>query len=64
MTIAGEDIDGFVVPLAARPGAIFEPGDTFSFAALLAATLPGTVEATVTGPNGFTRKVSGRANAI
>ncbi len=64
MAIAGEDIDGFVVPLAARPGSIFEPGDPFSYSALLAPTLPGTVEVTVTGPNGFKRKVSGRANSI
>jgi hypothetical protein len=64
MIIAGEEIDGFVVPLGARPGTILEPGDTFSFSAHLAPTLPGSVDVTVTGSDGFTRSISGRANAV
>ena len=64
MTLAGEAIDAFVVPLAVRPGTILEAGDSFSFAAQLAPTLPAMVDVTVTGPDGFSRAISGRANAI
>ena len=64
MTLGDEEIDAFVVPLAVRPGTILETGDTFSFSAHLAPTLPGRVDVTVTGPDGFTRTISGRANAI
>ena len=64
MTIGGEEIDAFVVPLAVRPGSILETGDTFSFSAQLAPTLPGRVDVTITGPGGFERTITGRANAI
>lgn len=64
MTLDGEEIDAFVVPLAVRPGTILEVGDIFSFSAHLAPTLPGKVDVKVTGPNGFIRTISGRANAI
>ena len=64
MTLSGEEIDAFVVPLAVRPGTILETGDTFSFSAHLAPTLPARVDVTVAGPNGFSRTISGRANTI
>ena len=64
MTLAGEEIDAFVVPLAVRPGTILEAGDTLSFAAQLAPTLPAMVDVTITGPDGFFEAISGRANAI
>lgn len=64
MNIGDEEIDSFVVPLAVRPGTILEVGDTFSFSTQLAPTLPGQVDVTITGPNEFSRKISGRANAI
>jgi hypothetical protein len=60
----GEEIDAFVVPLAVRPGAILEVGDTFSFSPHLAPTLPVKLDVKVTGPMGFTRTINGRANAI
>ena len=50
MTIAAEEIDAFVVPLAVRPGTILETGDTFSFSAHLAPTLPAKLDVIVTGP--------------
>ncbi|MCX5796305.1 MAG: hypothetical protein NTY77_12490 [Elusimicrobia bacterium] len=64
MTLGGEEIDGFVVPLAARPGTILEAGDTFSFSASAAPPLPAQLEVVVTGPGGFRRRISGRANAV
>jgi hypothetical protein len=64
LTIAGDEIDAFVVPLAIRPGTILESGDTFSFSAQLAPTLAGRVDVTISGPNGITHAISGRANAI
>jgi hypothetical protein len=64
LTLAGDEIDAFVVPLAVRPGTILEVGDTFSFSAQLAPTLPGKVDVTISGPDGFTTTFSGRANAI
>ena len=64
MTLAGREIDAFVVPLAVRPGTILEVGDTFSFSAALAPTLPGKLTVVVSGPKGFSRTIGGRANAI
>jgi hypothetical protein len=64
LTLAGTEIDAFVVPLAVRPGTILEAGDTFSFSAQLAPTLPGAITVTVTGPDGVTQVISGRANAV
>lgn len=64
MTLAGKEIDAFVVPLAVRPGTILETGDTFSFSAHMAPTLPAGVEVSVTGPGGFVKTINGRANAI
>ena len=64
MTLAGEEIDAFVVPLGVRPGTILEVGDSFSFSAQMAPTLPARAEITVTGPGGFSQTISGRANAI
>ena len=64
MTMADEEIDAFVVPLAVRPGTILETGDTFSFSAHLAPTLPAEVDVAVTGPDRFSKSFRGRANAI
>ncbi|MDP7628855.1 MAG: ankyrin repeat domain-containing protein [SAR202 cluster bacterium] len=64
LTLGEDEIDAFVVPLAVRPGTILESGDTFSFSAQLAPTLPGMVDVTISGPNGITNAFSGRANAI
>ena len=64
MTLAGEEIDAFVVPLGVRAGTILETGDTFSFSAQFAPTLPAEADVSVTGPGGFSQNVSGRANAI
>ena len=64
LTLDGDEIDAFVVPLAVRPGTILESGDTFSFSAQLAPTLPGRVDVTISGPDGFINTSSGRANAI
>jgi hypothetical protein len=64
LTMAGNEIDAFIVPLAVRPGTILEIGDVFSFSAQLAPTLPGKVDITILGPDGFTNTYSGRANAI
>jgi hypothetical protein len=64
MVLKGEEIDAFVTPLAVRLGTILESGDTFSFSAQLAPTLSAKVDVKVTGPQGFTKTISGRANAI
>jgi len=64
MTLDGKEIDAFVVPLAVRPGTILETGDTFSFSAHMAPTLPAGVGVSITGPSGFVKTIDGRANAI
>jgi hypothetical protein len=64
LTLDGKEIDAFVVPLAVRPGTILEAGDTFSFSAQLAPTLPGRVDVLISGPDGIAYAISGRANAI
>jgi hypothetical protein len=63
LTLAGQTIDAFVVPLAVRPGTILETGGVFSFAAQLAPTLPAGVSVSVIGPDGD-HAITGRANAI
>src|SRR3989475_9400528 len=62
-TLQGQAIDAFGAPLAVRPGTILETGDSFSFAAQLAPTLPGAMSVVVTGPGG-SHTITGRANAI
>ncbi|PZC50987.1 MAG: hypothetical protein DK304_000472 [Chloroflexi bacterium] len=64
LTLGGEDIDAFVVPLAVRPGTILESGDTFSFSAQLAPTLPGRVDVTISNSGEIVQTISGRANEI
>ena len=64
LTLRGQAIDAFVVPLAVRPGTILETGDAFSFAAQLAPTLPAAMSVVVTGPGGASHTIAGRANAI
>jgi hypothetical protein len=64
LTVDGWPIEGFVVPLAVRPGTILEAGDPFSFAAQLAPTLPAAMSVVVTGPDDSEHTISGRANAI
>ena len=64
MTLSGQEIDAFLVPLAVRPGTILETGDVFSFSAHLAPTLSAKVDVTITGPNGFSQIISGRSNTI
>ena len=59
MALAGEEIDAFVVPLGVRPGTILEVGDSFSFSAQMAPTLPAAAEIKITGPGGFSQTITG-----
>ena len=58
------EIDIFMVPMAVRPGAVLEIGDTFRMAGPIMPTLPSLVDYTVIGPDGSTRQLGGRANAV
>lgn len=64
LTLDGEEIEGFAVPLAAKPGTILETGDVFSFSAALAPPLPAAVEVEIAGPDGSRRRIAGRANPV
>ena len=63
-TAHGREIDIFMVPMAVRPGALLEVGDTFRMAGPIMPTLPSLVTYTVIAPDGTTRQLGGRANAI
>jgi hypothetical protein len=63
-TTHGREIDIFMVPMAVRPGAVLETGDTFRMAGPIMPTLPSLVDYTVIAPDGSSRKLGGRANAI
>ncbi len=60
----GQPIDGFVVPLAPRPGAVLETGQTLSFSAQIAPPLPSAIDVQIAGPGGFAAAIAGRADAV
>ncbi len=64
MTIKGEEIDIFAHPMGVRPGTLLEVGDTVSFSAQIAPTLPSEVEVIITTPSGSTRTITGVANKV
>ena len=64
MTIKGEEIDIFAHPMGVRPGTLLEVGDTVSFSAQIAPTLPSEVEVIITTPGGSTRTIKGVANKV
>ena len=64
MTIKGEEIDIFAHPMGVRPGTLLEVGDTVSFSAQIAPTLPSEVEVIITTPSGSTRTIKGVANKV
>lgn len=63
-TTHGREIDIFMTPMAVRPGAVLETGDTFRMSGPVMPTLPSLVEYTVIAPDGSRRQLGGRANAI
>ena len=63
-TVHGREVDLFFLPMGVRPGALLEVGDTFRMAGPIMPTLPSLVEYTVTAPDGTTRSLGGRANAV
>ena len=64
MTIKGEDIDIFAHPMGIRPGTLLEVGDTVSFSAQIAPTLPSEVEVIITTPSGSKRTIKGVASKV
>ena len=64
MTVKGEEIDIFAHPMGVRPGTLLEVGDTVSFSAQIAPTLPSEVEVIITTPSGSTRTITGVANKV
>lgn len=64
LTVHGNEVDILFVPMGVRPGAILETGDRFVMAGAIMPTLPSLVDYTITAPDGTTRRLGGRANAI
>lgn len=64
MTVKGEEIDIFAHPMGVRPGTLLEVGDTVSFSAQIAPTLPSEVEVIITTPSGSTLTITGVANKV
>ena len=58
------EVDIFFMPLAVRPGAILEVGDTFRMAGPIMPTLDSYVKYRVESPSGEIRAFEGRANSI
>ena len=63
-TVHGREVDIFFVPLGVRPGAVLETGDSFRLAGPIMPTLPSRIDYTVIAPDGTTRALDGRANAV
>jgi hypothetical protein len=64
ITHKGKEIDILINLRAARPGSIYEVGDTFSLAGAIGPTLPGKISYTVTAPDGTETVFSGQANPV
>ncbi len=64
MKLKGQDIDLFIHLTGVRPGTVLDAGDSFSLTGAVGPPLPAQISATITGPNGSTRQVSGRANRV
>jgi hypothetical protein len=64
MTLKGEEIDIFAHPMGVRPGSILEVGDTVSFSAQIAPTLPSELVVVITSPTGRTHLIEGIANKV
>ena len=64
MTIKGEEIDIFAHPMGIRPGTLLEVGDTVSFSAQIAPTLPSEVDVIISTPSGSIRTIKGVANKV
>jgi hypothetical protein len=64
MTLKGEEIDIFAHPMGVRPGSILEVGDTVSFSAQIAPTLPSELVVVITSPTGKTHLIEGIANKV
>ena len=58
------EVDIFFMPLAVRPGAILEVGDTFRMAGPIMPTLDSYVKYRVESPSGEIRAFEGRANSV
>ncbi len=64
LNVHGLDFDILFVPMGVRPGSVLDVGDTVRMAGPIMPTLPSLVEYTVTRPDGSTRSLGGRANAV
>jgi hypothetical protein len=65
LVAGGQEVDMFFHPTGARPGQVFEVGDVVAIAGQVAPTLPSTVTASMTAPDGTVRQaVSGTANPV
>jgi hypothetical protein len=60
----GQPVSAFFHPTGTRPGDVLTLGETFTLTGQAAPTLPMTIEALITAPDGTTRTIRGTANAI
>ncbi len=64
MTLKGQEIDMFFLPMGVRPGSVLEVGDVFSFSGHVAPPLDSRVVVTVTSPSNVVRMIDGHANKV
>jgi hypothetical protein len=64
LTLKGQEIDVFFLPLGTRPGSVLEVGDAFSFSGHVAPPLDSRVTVTVTSPSDAVRTIDGHANKV
>jgi hypothetical protein len=64
LTLKGQEIDVFFLPLGTRPGSVLEVGDAFSFSGHVAPPLDSRVTVTVTSPSDAVRTIEGHADKV
>jgi len=64
MTLKGQEVDVFFLPMGVRPGSVLEVGDTFSFSGHVAPPLDSRVMVTVTSPSNVVWTIDGHANKV
>ena len=64
MTLKGQEVHVFFLPMGVRPGSVLEAGDTFSFSGHVAPPLDSHVTVTVTSPSNVVRTIDGHANKV
>ena len=64
MTLKGEAIDLFFLPMGVQPGSVLFVGQTASFSGQVGPPLDSRLTVTITSPSGIVHRVQGRADSV